>query len=379
MTYDPRIKLNGQISEEAAEWFIEFRTGDIDSAGRRAFDVWVRSSQEHLRAYLEVAAIWNECAALDAQRAWETDALISLADENVVPLPVSGANAPNSRQASSSGQELSATPKRPSGKSRVAAIAAAVTFLVCTLTWLQFYRLPTYATEVGEQRSIRLADGSTIELNSRSRVRIHFTERERGVELLEGQALFHVAKNPARPFIVRSGDTHVRAVGTLFDINKKPSGTIVTVVEGKVAVVPMNTTDHRATESSGDQLRLAPDASGQRVNLREVNDAILLAAGEQVVIIAERAVPKPIRVNTMAATAWTHRQLVLESVGLAEVAAEFNRYSTRNLVVEDSASQELRLSGVFETDPDFLIRYLRERPDITIRETDTEIRIIRHD
>lgn len=381
MTHDPRIKLNGQISEEAAEWFIEFRTGDIDAAGRRAFDVWVRSSQEHLRAYLEIAAIWNECDALDAQREWDTAALISLADENVVPLSAYGTAVSRPGSRAPSAQQSSTAPKRRIRSSRLAAIAASVAFVACTaaaLTWFQLHRLPTYVTQVGEHRSIMLTDGSTVELNSRSGVRIRFTDAERGVELVEGQALFQVAKNPARPFIVRSDNTHVRAVGTRFDVNKKASGTIVTVVEGKVAVVAADSAAHRAVQSSDHPSRAPSDASGQGAELRDANDAILVSAGEQL-IIAEQAVPKPIRVNTTAATAWTQRQLVLESAPLAEVAAEFNRYSVRKLVVEDSASRELRLSGVFETDPNFLIRYLRERADITVLETDSEIRIIRHD
>ena len=83
--------------------------------------------------------------------------------------------------------------------------------------------------------------------------------------------------------------------------------------------------------------------------------------------------------TVVPATAWTQRQLVLDSVPLKEVAEEFNRYSTRPLIVEDSGAHELRLSGVFSTDPDFLIRYLRERTDIRIQETDTEIHILRHD
>src|ERR1700722_14180824 len=75
MRHTKPIKLNAQISEEAAEWLVEFRTGDIDVAGRRQFDTWVRSSPEHLRAFLEVAAIWNEGSGLDARRDLNIDTL----------------------------------------------------------------------------------------------------------------------------------------------------------------------------------------------------------------------------------------------------------------------------------------------------------------
>ena len=89
---------------------------------------------------------------------------------------------------------------------------------------------------MGEQRSIQFEDGSTVDLNSRSKIRVKYSKQERDVELIEGQALFHVAHDTSRPFIVAVGATRVRAVGTQFDVYKKSNGTVVTVVEGRVAV-----------------------------------------------------------------------------------------------------------------------------------------------
>ncbi len=102
--------------------------------------------------------------------------------------------------------------------------------------WWQANRYPLYSTDIGERRSITLADGSTVDLNARSKLRIEFSSAERRVELLDGQALFQVAKDKQRPFIVHSGDATVRAVGTQFDVYRKDSGTTITVLEGRVAV-----------------------------------------------------------------------------------------------------------------------------------------------
>lgn len=353
------IKLNTQISEEAGEWFIEFRSGDIDAAGRRAFDAWVRSSPEHLRAYVEIAAIWNESGALDELREFDTATLIAqgLAEANVVTLEQeTAAPVPSSRR-------FATTPRWS------VAAAVLIAFVgVVAAAWLQLSRAPTYVTEVGEQRSIRLADGSTVELNSRSRLRVRFTEQQRTVELLEGQALFKVAKNSARPFVVVSDSAHIRAVGTEFDVYKRRSGTVVTVVEGRVAVVgggvSIAVSDNTQTALKDRQLA-GPDGAA----------AVFLDAGEQITVTSQ-PVAQPTQVNASTATAWTQRQLVLDTVSLAEVAEEFNRYSNRRLTVEELATKELRLSGVFVTDPDFLIRYLRELPGVTVRETDTEIHIV---
>lgn len=379
MTHDSRVRLNGQISEEAAQWFIEFRTGDIDIAGRRAFDAWLRSSPQHLCAYLEIAAIWNEGGSLDARRELDLDTLIALArrEDNVISLD---GRSPEAAAASRSDRA-----SRPTGmKAHRLAIAASAAFVVLSaaaLFWLQSYGAATYETLVGEQRSIRLADGSVVTLNSRSRVLVRFTKQERAVELLDGQALFQVAKNPARPFVVRSGDANVRAVGTQFDVYKKRSGTIVTVLEGKVAVlaaidasVVKSSDPYELPAQSSAQL----EESGRPPSVPEPDAAVLLSAGEQLTVSAQ-VVPRPTHVNVAATTAWRQRQLIFESMPLTEVAEEFNRYSTRKLVVEDLTSNELRLSGVFATDPDFLVDYLRARPDITVHETSAEIRIVRHD
>jgi transmembrane sensor len=236
-----------------------------------------------------------------------------------------------------------------------------VVFGVASVRWYQLYRAPEYSTDVGEQRSLRLSDGSTVELNSRSKLRVRFTRTERNVELIEGQALFHVAKNPARPFIVHSAQTSVRAVGTRFDVYKKPGGTVVTVIEGRVAV-----TDSKGSAATPVASSTAGADQGD----------VMLSAGEQLAV-TPRATTKPMRANVAAATAWIQHQLILDNAPLAQVAEEFNRYSARKLVATDHGDPQLRLSGVFTTDPEFLLRYLRERPDIMVNETSTEVSIVR--
>jgi transmembrane sensor len=384
------LKLNEQIYQEACEWFVEFRSGDLDDADRRQFDLWARKSPEHLAAYLEIAAIWNEGSALDSDRKRDAEALIaqSAADAtNVVPLP----DRPRS--------EVSPTPHSESSSSlrprkiedqqsrqrhfspprvRLAASIAAVSMIVGALIGYQRLQTPIYTTTFGEERSITLEDGSVIDINSHSKIRIRYTTDERNVDLLEGQALFHVAKNPARPFFVSSATTQVRAVGTEFDVYQKLGGTVVTVVEGRVAV--LSRSDTRTGEVADPREAAVPrgGASDAQKLPDGGNPPIFLSAGEQV-LVTPRTMQKADHPNIAIATAWTQRQLQFESASLSDVAEEFNRYNQRQLVIEDPTLYDFHISGVFSSsDPASLVRFLRGRPGVRVTETRMEIRVSRN-
>jgi transmembrane sensor len=388
---EKRIKLNNQIYEEACAWFIDCRAGDLDEAARLAFDCWLRKSPEHLSAYLELAAIWNEGPHLDPEGKFDRDTLIAeaaLDRDNVVEM-TSSRSAESSRpdiaaRAAPAFYAKAAEPAPPAPKEQrrrvrrrhLAAIAASIALLaISAILFLQSFRAPAYAAAIGEQRSLTLTDGSTVELNSRSKIVVRYSKQERRIELLQGQALFRVAKDVTRPFIVKTGATLVRAVGTEFDVYQKREDTVVTVVEGRVAILTSHAsalTDHdvpaAALELRESNLEFPAIAPGQIGN-------ILVAAGEQLTVT-----PKRIQIaehpNIASATAWTQRQLVFESASLADVADEFNRYNDRQLIVGDPRLETFHVSGVFSsTDPASLIRFLRARPELRIVETGSQIRI----
>jgi len=241
--------------------------------------------------------------------------------------------------------------------------------MICLLGGWFYSQRGVYSTAVGEQRSLTLADGSVVELNSRSRIKVQYTQGERHIDLLEGQALFRVAKNRARPFVVSTGDTRVKAVGTAFDVYRAKSGTVVTVVEGKVAV---SSADSKSRKSRAEGSAQAPKGVG---NAPGQGGVYYLSAGEQVVVTPVEIAP-PQRTNVAAATAWTRRSLVFDAAPLSEVVDEFNRYNERPLVIHDEALVNFHVSGVFSSvEPTLLIRFLRGQPELVVEETDTEIRI----
>ena len=372
---------NKQIYEEASEWLVELRVGDIDATARERLDAWFRESPHHIRAFLEVSSIWEEGDDPDLDRDNSTDALIARArasvsaNTNVIALDGEGlavrkghqgSNNLHHRSSKGTGFE-SAALARFAFSWPSAVIASAV--LACAaggLVALNAYLTPNFTTGTGEQRTVQLADGSTIELNSKSRVRVLFSDRERDVELVEGQALFRVAKDPVRPFVVRSDGTRVRAVGTQFDVYRKTSGTTVTVVEGRVAVLSSPEPGSSETPAS---------ATGPDGESKEGSAVVFVSTGEQVTV-TDQAVSEPRHADVKAATAWTERELVFDMTPLSEVAQEFNRYNAQKLVVSDPALRDFHVTGVFSsTDSASLLRFLRAQRGIEVVEAGKEIRI----
>lgn len=398
--------INTQIADEAAEWFVEFSTGEPDAETRRAFDTWLRKSPEHLRAYLELFSIWDDASLLDAKRSADDAALVELAravDTNVVPMPSASSARASALNLADASQEQHVGASKASwsahdrrfARSGWAALAASVIMATVASGAWHYLQRGVYATGIAEQRTISLPDGSHIELNARSKIRLRYEEDERRIELLEGQALFDVAKDHKRPFIVASGATEVRAVGTLFDVYRKRSGTTVTVVEGRVAVHSKQaepptheveravldragdaSTGHTAAEQASDQNRWQPGSAPRTSAAHDVD--ILLGAGEQLVV-TQTTIDKQESPDIAAATAWRQRQLIFSATPLTEVAEEFNRYNSRQLVVLSPSLASFNVSAVFSaTDQASLLRFLRAQPNIRLEESDREVRIFFH-
>ena len=383
-------KSNRQIVDEASEWFVEFRVGDVDAAARERFDEWLRRSPEHIRAYIEIARTYVEMPNPHGTKSLDVEALIAYArsGENIVPFDTVGSSPSHEPRALADPNEQqgrAATHTRPPRRRFLAVAASAVMVALAGGVWWQSARYPLYSTDIGERRSITLADGSTVDLNARSKLRVEFSKNERRVELLDGQALFQVAKDKNRPFIVASGEATVRAVGTQFDVYRKDSGTTVTVLEGRVAVystAPQPATrSPRASVQPEAQMHAIPHSGAASSNPPGLLDpsgagAIFLSAGEQVTVTRAQTLPAPARADIAATTAWTQRRLIFDGSKLSDVVQEFNRYNKRQLVIEDAQLSDFHVSGVYSsTDPSSLIRFLREQPGIKITDHENEVQI----
>src|SRR5258708_63804 len=193
----------------------------------------------------------------------------------------------------------------------------------------------TIATDHGQRRQVSLADGTRVDVNTDSAVRILFSDRERRVVLEKGEAFFEVSRDPAaRPFIVAVGKTEVRVVGTKFSVRASDIRTDVIVAEGKVEVVPDTTQDSPSVPA---KVELVPGNS-LRFDRRE----------NQVQISS---------IDPQRATAWRTGVIDFDNATLPEVIAEVNRYASTPFLIEGERLDGIRLSGTFKVGDTESVRF----------------------
>jgi len=222
-------------------------------------------------------------------------------------------------------------------------LAAAAAVALAWAGWAGFSATrPTAETDVGAFQKLDLPDGSVVQLNTDSAIKVHYSDHERRVELLRGEAHFDVAKNPARPFIVAAHHVAVRAVGTAFNVRLRDDAVDVLVTEGKVQV--------NDAVQGGSLLPAAPDHAGPPLLVQGESVRVKLAAE------AEKSAPPVVAISEVGgvemqrALAWQERRLEFEDWPLADVVAEFNRYNRTKLVIVDPALNAKRFSGTFRAD-----------------------------
>lgn len=257
-----------------------------------AFRRWRDADPRHAEAYDRIASIWNQAGRL-------------------------------SHSSVTGGELAERRHKRPRAFAFALAASLAAIALVSVLL-LGSRLLPgsashrepmVFTAALGDIRSIDLADGSRLTLDSASKVEAALSGAQRTLTLIEGRARFQVA-HEARPFVVRAGSSEVVATGTLFDVSLIGGRTDVVLLRGSVEV---RTRGNRTVE------RLRP---GQK---------LILTGAEP----AER------RQATRADSAWPTRMLEFDNMRLDEAAARANRYSKVQLKLADERIRGLRVSGAF--------------------------------
>lgn len=286
-----------EIDASAAAWLDRRDRGNWSSDDQAALEAWLNESPVHRITYWRMEAAWertNRLVALrpTSTRQWKQPYFLQIAATLVLAAVVG----------SSFWNNLS----QPAGT--------------------------IYTTSIGGHESVILADGSRIELNTDTAVRVLDTTKERKVWLQKGEAYFHVTHNAARPFMVFVGDRRVTDIGTKFDIRQEADHLAVSVVEGKVSFGAADT--------------------------HQDSRALVMSQGDVVVATAEQmAMTRKSASELSNELSWRRGVLVFDNTPLFEAAQKINRYNRVRIVVANAEIGRLPITGTLSaTDP---VQFLR--------------------
>lgn len=294
------------IRRQAAAWFARLRADDATESDRRQCRQWLDADVRHRAAYERMERLWSGAG----DHAAHPEIALRVRAQTPVAAP---------------------TPK-PARRGRARLIAwggaAAAAIALAVVGWrlLPSPAVPEqqYVTAVGESRTIALEDGSRMSLDTDTRVQVRYSADERRISLLRGRAFFRVAKQ-ARPFLVRTQDGSVRAVGTEFEVYRRDGEIEVALIEGRVLLLS-------AANGDAAPVSLAMLTPGQKASFGKRKPLRMIEAGHAVL------------------PSWLSGKLSFDDQALSAAVSEFNRYSQRQIVLRDAALARIRVSGVFRSD-----------------------------
>jgi len=291
-----------QFRNEALDWFLRLHGETADAQVQKAFRAWCESDPRRAAAFASVAEMWGAPEFLRAT-------------ENAAP-------------------SLAVQQKKTTQRQRVALVVAGIIMLwgAARAPDLMVWMRADYTTATGEQRSITLADGSRMMLNTASAVAVDFTDDTRAVTVLQGQAYFDVVHDSTRPFVVNGNYSRVAVTGTAFDVLLAPDEDEVALARGKVDVG----------------------------RIGQLKDRVALSPGEAVYVRAEGAAPVH-AIDTANAFAWVDGRISFNGRPLHQVLAQLRRYYRGRVVVWNSSLDTILVSGSYRLDdPALAIRSIAE-------------------
>lgn len=304
--------------EEAARWSARLCAPDCSESDRAEFERWMLVDESHADAFAATQLLSDGVGLLadvDAELAAMADEAYAMADAG--DPPAAWATPPRAIQA------LRQTTRRRRWVVP-ASLAAGVVAAVVGFSVLQpHHQAPSgdLYSAIESSRRIELADGSIVQLDIGSEMRVALTPHERRIDLDRGRALFEVAHDSTRPFSVSAARSRTTALGTRFQVQNDADTVTVTLTEGSVAVEGLGAREpHRERLVPGDQLRIAPERDGAW-DRRHVDSEVV--------------------------TSWSHGRLVFRGTPLSEALNEINRYSKVQVHLGEPDLGRLLVSGNF--------------------------------
>jgi len=319
-----------KIQEQACLWISRLDRG-LSHDEEAQLTAWVHKRESHHTALLKMASYWDNLTVLN-----ELSALFPLDEIN----------------------------KKPIKRLKMFAVAASFVFMslfasvLVSNQWFPFagqHQAQTFSTNVGEQNTFALSDGSTILLNTNSVLEIAFTSTHRQLTLLRGEVSFDVAKDATRPFTVTAGNQSFTALGTVFNVQKNDEKTMELVVtEGRVLISDADVPLQQITTQLSE------------LNSKELN-GIIVTSGEKAVIEPQikRPVMKVPLEQLQRDLAWQQGILIFEGEPLSQALLEVSRYTDTQFEIADPQLANLKVAGYFKAgDIDGLISSLNSNFNI---------------
>lgn len=337
--------------QRAAEWYQIMRSREAGDSERQQFTTWIAESPLNSAAYFKIVALSREMREAAREAGLSGLALVDSLNPKVVPLaepPIEAAS--------------SFARKRPLWCRPMSFAVAVVALLtIATFVGADLLRSTRYSTGVGEERTVRLKDGSVIQLNAQSSARVRMTAGARDINL-DGDAFFQVARDTQRPFNVHTAQVVVRAVGTSFNVSARASGTHVAVTEGKVQV-----SHERSALANAAQATVVPQP-------------IALEAGEAVRVLPGGTIDRSRATEVANALAWREHLVVIDGLSLEEAVAKFNTHQhTIRLRLEDVSPGSHHYSGTFyANDPNSFVDFLAQEHDLVVEKQGNVVVIRQH-
>jgi len=342
-----------QIEKAAAAWLVRRDREEWNNADQAEFQAWLSASTAHRLAFIRLQAAWQQAGRLKALAAGTTGSALLAAD------PLGALKPANNGARLSRHEDLEKPAARVARRFRISmrrvlgASLAAACLAAAVVGWIAWPRQETsYRTAIGGMTAISMKDGSTVTLNTNSDIRVAMSETERRVDLEQGEAFFEVAKDPKRPFIVRVGDRRVIAVGTKFSVRRESNHVRVIVTEGRVRV------EHSEPQHPAE--------------IALVSAGGVAVAGAAGVLVQDKSLS-----DAEERLSWRDGVVVFRETLLSDAVAEFNRYNTRQIFIDDPTLGSMRIGGHFRTrNAEGFVRLLADAFPIRVEEN--EGRIVLH-
>ena len=296
-----------EIEEAAIEWRLKVSSGNLTAEQEKAFALWCASDPRHEDAYDQAVSLWSALGTLDESK---LDPALLRDTKSKTTI----------RDVFSKLTHFSAR-RRRWAIGGLTGVAAAVSFVIFSQAWpsqsIAIVSAPaplSYSSELGETKTITLADQSNITLGAASELQVAMSDTERRVTLISGAAVFDVSKDPARPFIVEAERFTATVLGTVFDVRKSAGIVRLSVAEGAVEV------DHPL------MLNAAPTSMSSK---RTITAGQMISATEKDGLSGV----EPLRPEDFAT--WREGRLRYKNATLAELIVDANRYSDRRIILSE--------------------------------------------